>query len=239
MPECIHGLEIPVCDSCFPQAVPQRPVLARSSSRSRVSAPTPVSRKSYNSGAQRIYHVTHINNLEPILARGALIAEAVPVVDLSTELTRELRRSAQVTAEGSMVSEYVAFSLSPHATFWERLRTGAHDETRWSSAARSAASVDFVFLVSTVGILGSDAVIADGDAAHSLTRFARGESATRMLEQLYSSDQLQEAEVLCPTSVPFGSVQLIGVANNLVRDRVKKLTTTKVVVYPPWFQITE
>ena len=197
------------------------------------------SKKSINTGAQRVYHVTHINNLDAILASGALLADAAPTVDLSTELTRELRSTAHVSVGGPLVSEYVPFYLTPSATLWEQLREGAEDETRWSPAARTAVSADFVFLVSTVEALGEKSVIADGDAAHSLTRFATGDSLPRMLERLHDSDDVQEAEALAIAPFPFESVQLIGVSNDRVRDRIKKLTSTKVSVYPPWFQPAE
>jgi hypothetical protein len=96
-----------------------------------------------------------------------------------------------------------------------------------------------VFLVSTVEALGEDSVIADGDAAHSLTRFATGDSLTRMLERLHDSDDVQEAEALALAPFPVDAVHLIGVSNDRVRDRVRKLTSVKVVVYPPWFVAAE
>ena len=239
MPDCIHGLEIPLCDSCFPKAVPEKPKVVRASSRTPRFAAVATSKKSINTGAQRVYHVTHINNLEGILATGALLANAAPTVDLSTELTRELRRTARVCADGRMVSEYIPFYLTPSATLWEQLREGAVDETRWSPAARAATTSDFVFLVSTVEALGEESVIADGDAAHSLTRFATGDSLTRMLERLHDSDDVQEAEALALAPFPIELVQLVGVSNDRVRDRVRKLTSVKVVVHPPWFVSAE
>lgn len=238
MPECIHGLEIPLCDSCFPKAVPEKPKVVRASTRAPRAAAA-ASRKSLNTAAQRVYHVTHIDNLESIIESGALLADASPPVDVSTELTRELRRTAHVTIDGPTVADYVCFYLTPSATLWEQLREGAEDQTRWAPPARAAASADFVFLVSTVAALGDGSVIADGDAAHSLTRFATGDSLSRMLERLHDSDDVQEAEALALTPLPFDSVQLIGVSNDRVRDRVKQLTSTKVAVYPPWFQPAE
>jgi hypothetical protein len=49
------------------------------------------------------------------------------------------------------------------------------------------------------------------------------------------------AEVLGGSAVGFESIQLIGVANDPMRDRVRELVAiadaaTKVSVYPPWFQ---
>jgi hypothetical protein len=86
-----------------------------------------------------------------------------------------------------------------------------------------------------------DIVVADGDAAGTYTRFAGGaDPALRMLARLHNSDHALAAEVLVKDSVPFEAVQLIGVANEPQRDRVRALldaagVRTKVAVYPPWF----
>ena len=151
MPECIHGLEIPRCDICYPKDRPVAPVPARSvrTPRSTRVAGVSTTRKSVDPARQRVYHVTHIDNLESILDADQISAGATPTVDLSTGLTRELRLTAEV-APGLPVADHVPFYLAPSAQRWEELRTGAEDETRWSAAARAAASVDFVVLVTTV-----------------------------------------------------------------------------------------
>jgi hypothetical protein len=58
-----------------------------------------------------------------------------------------------------------------------------------------------------------------------------------MLRRLHGTDQVRDAEVLVKDSFAFDAVQLIGVANEPMRDRVRELVgDTKVAVYPPWFQ---
>jgi hypothetical protein len=233
--ECIHGLEIPRCDICYPKAQPEKPVVVRAT---RAASPriagVRTSRKTIDPTQQRAYHVTHIGNLEAILDADALSADATPLVNLSTDLTRELRLTAEV-APGKSVAGYVPFYLTPTASLWSDLRSGAQDETRWSAAARAAASVDFVVLVTTVSSLGPDAVIADGDAAGSLTQFSTGAEIGRALTRLHDAEGFDVAEALAPGSVPYRAIQLIGVANDRVRDRVRDFTPTKVAVYPPWF----
>lgn len=247
MSECIHGLEIPLCDICYPKAPPERPAAARAvrapssrtSTRSPRAATVTTSRRSIDPAQQRVYHVTHIRNLEAILGAGGLEAAAAPVVDLSTELTRELRITAETSA-GTSVAEYVPFYLTPAALVWDELRRGAEDETKWSAAARAAASADFVVLVTTVTGLGDGALVTDGDAAGSVTRFSGGDDVVRALTRLHDSESLDAAEVLALGSVPFDAIQLIGVANDPVRERVRGIlgagARTKVAVYPPWFQ---
>ncbi|CAN5311371.1 hypothetical protein BH11ACT4_BH11ACT4_23610 [soil metagenome] len=276
--ECIHGLEIPLCDICYPKAVPEKPRASRPAAAPRAprAASVTTSRRSVNAGEQRIYHVTHIRNLEAIAASGALTADAAPTVDLSTALTRELRKSVPVpaptaakaipttgaadtdaadtgtvlaagttpgAAEVATVADYVPFYLAPDATLWADLRAGALDDSRWSDAARKPTPADFVFLVSTIAAIGDGAVIADGDAAATFTRFFSGDGIQRAIERLHGDDDARRAaEALAPHAVPFSSVQLIGVANDRVRDRVRDLLrgagglAPKVAVYPPWFQ---
>lgn len=194
---------------------------------------------------QRVFHVTHLRNLEGIVGAGGLVAGESPEVDFSSPLARELRSSATVGEGGAQpVSAYVPWYLTPDAEVWNELRRGAA-EPRWSAAARAAASVDLVVLVSTVKALGDladgDIVVADGDAAGTYTRFAGGaDPALRMLARLHNTDHALAAEVLVKDSVPFEAVQLIGVANEPQRDRVRALldaarVRTKVAVYPPWF----
>jgi len=243
--ECIHGFEDQQCDSCFPKAAPVKPV-TRATTAARAKrvpgAPRASSAKVPSLADQRVYHVTHINNLENILVSGQLVAAAnldTPILDISSPLTRELRRAASLST-GESVDGYVPFSLVPESASWRELRGGAA-EPRWSDSARAASPTDFVFLVSTVRALGEDAVLADGDAAASLTRFATNETAiTRMLGNLRADELTDDAEVLIRDSFAFDDVQLVGVASDKARERVKSLLhsasfTTKVAVYPPWF----
>jgi hypothetical protein len=238
VPECIHGLELALCDICSPKAMPERPkpVRAAAGRSARVAGAVSQSRRSLVVGPQRVYHVTHVSNLERIIEAGAIdtAIDATPALDVSTDLTRELRLTAEI-APGESVAARVPFYLSPESDLWADLRAGAADETRWSVAARAAASSDFVVLVSTIAAL-DDVVVADGDAAATLTRFAAGDERGVMLERLHDTEGAARAEVLARGPVQFEVVQLIGVANDPMRDRVRELTDTKVAVYPPWFQ---
>ena len=239
--ECRHGLDEGLCDVCFPKSPVVTSAPARGAKRVATSASVKSSRPTTpapNLLDQRVFHVTHVRNLELIAGAAGLVAGEEPEVDLSSPLARELRSTAEVSS-GSPVSSHVPWYLSAEASVWDELRRGAAD-ARWSASARAVASADLVVLVSTVRTLG-DVVVADGDAAGTYTRVAAETDQTgRMLARLYGTDQAKDAEVLVKGSVPFDAVQLIGVANDPARDRVRSIldaagVRTKVVVYPPWF----
>ena len=229
---------------CFPQKLPEKPVAVRATAPRKTAEVRPArlgsavkSRRPV--GEQRVYHVTHVRNLEAILADAALRADATLEVPLYSDLGLELRATAEV-GEGRAVSEYVSFALSPDSSAWSEVRAGAH-EPGWSQAARRAVPSDFVFLVSTIGRLG-EVVVADGNAAGSLTRFASDQDGVRRsLDRLTDYPELgAAAEILVADTVPLTSIQLIGVANEPAKERVRGILSgsgfaPRIAVYPPWF----
>jgi hypothetical protein len=252
MAECIHGFDEGLCDICYPRSAPEprrtaavrAPRATRALAPSRAGSATRVAAApSVLLGSQRIYHVTHIRNLEMIAIDGALRADAAPEVDVSSELAREMRRSAPL-ASGGAVADRVAFFLSPDADRWRELRDGAAG-AHWSDAARAARATDFVILVADARTAGDDVVLADGDAAAPATRFAHGmDAGTQQLRRMRAIDPGYAAgELLVPSPFPFDGVALIGVPHEPMRDRVRDILrevggrAPKVAVYPPWFQV--
>jgi hypothetical protein len=263
--ECIHGFVDGLCATCNPKPLPELVAASRPAARSRVAAPARATVRSLRAAAripvgsvpadtlleQRIYHVTHLGNLAGILEQRAIIAGAVPRLDLSPAELREER--AEVSVPGSTerrLTDFVPFFLSPEAGLWQSLRAG-HDHPRISTAGRSAEPLEFVFLVSTVRhVVAADSAfaLADGNAEGSATRFATTrEDAERMLYRLRAEsdgERLQNAELLVAEQLPLESVTLIGVANDKVRSAVRDILagsdfTPKISVYPPWFQQPE
>ena len=251
-----------MCDSCFPKKAPELktpprrtpPRTAGSSIPRGTPGPggttgpgnttganaRPPAKKPLDLGAQRIFHVTHLSNLAAIIEAGALTADATATVDVSSGVTRELRRTAAVSSS-RMVADFVPFYLSPDATNWLELRTGAAG-VHWSDAARGATATEFVVLAGTIGAIGEGLVVSDGDAAGSVTRFASStEAVDRMLRSLLADEfSLITAEILAHETYPLDAVALIGVANDKTRDAVKALfkgsgISPKVAVHPPWF----
>ncbi len=209
---------------------------------------------------QRLYHVTHVDNLAGILEAHAIFAdashawEARPAIDIAAPSTRDTRRHLTVTELGDApVAEYVPFALTPDASFWSSIRAGEED-TRLSPEVSSHSAADFVVLVSSVksvregkpqnGSIAPQLVLAETDAADALTRFAATpDEFTRLLSRLRAapdSAALLEAEILVHDSLSFDSVSLIGVANDKVREVVRRMLDDsgyehRVAVYPPWY----
>ena len=254
MAECIHGFEDGLCDICFPRQAPEpvrragvatarRPAASgtRTVTGARPQPKRTSSRPTMLLNTQRVYHVTHLRNLEAIVIDEAIRADASPEVDVSSATTRELRASVDL-AVGGTVADRVPFQLSPNSSRWNELRSGAAG-VHWSDAARAANPLEFVILVTSAGAVGPDVLFANGDAAAPATRFAAGDAGTALLRASYALDpELLDAELLAAAPVPFAAITLVGVANEPVRDLVRQLladvggAAPKVAVYPPWFQ---
>jgi len=251
--ECIHGLDEGLCDSCYPKPVSEAALAAAKAPRKSTRAPkrsAVAAKPPMEIGDQRIYHVTHIKNLEVILSSGCLLADAhgaTPVVDISSPGNREERRVAAI--ETNTVSQFVPFFVTPNSLLWEGIRTGSPDP-RLSPEARQHAPAEYVVLVSTVADAGREnMVIASGDAADVDTTFAIvPEAGERELRRLFGetdvddvdNTELRSTEFLVWEKFPFESISLIGVASNKARDEVKQILSDaahapKVAVYPPWF----
>lgn len=256
MAECIHGFDEGLCDICYPREEPTKaPVASAPRSRSRSAsglnrARVPgASKKTVEVDSppfaeRRIYHATHLRNLDAILIDGAIRAGVTPEFEVASPELREKRATAEV-APGTPVTDFVAFSLSPHASWWNEVRTGAADP-RWSDDARKAAPTQYAILVGTVAAVGPEVVASDADAASEATRFGVGlTAASQLVRRAELEDpELLEAEVLVQGEYPLGQVAVLAVPNEPVRDRVRAVLresgtkAPRIVVYPPWFQPT-
>jgi hypothetical protein len=260
--ECIHGFEDGLCDICFPRQAPEpAPTVAasatRTATRSTTTRPAMKPAKRHAGAAaglppkvppfasRRLYHVTPMANLESILIDGEIRAIASgfePDLDVAAPLARQLRAHADV-GDGRHVDEFVPFAASTDADRWVELREGA-DEPHWSAAARGLTPSDYVVLVAVGRDLGPDLVVADGDAAAPTTRFTLGDPARAVLQAARVDPELTAVEILAPNAVSLTAVNLIAVANEPARVRVRRMfadvegAPPRVVVHPPWF-VTE
>ena len=243
-PDSIHGLELARCAVCSPRTPTPGRVAPHRAPAQRRAAPIAATKPvAVDSGARRIFHVTHHQNLPGILAAGRVLSDAAgaaPVVDISSPDNRVLRR--ELSAGPAPVAAFVPFYLAPDALQWETVRRGELDY-RLADSVRTTPPSEFVMLVSSARAGGDDALVADGDAADPSTRFSsRAELGGRMPRRLYDEeDALRSGEFLVPHEFPFAAVTLIGVANDKVRSEVRAILgrhgfAQKVSVYPPWFQ---
>ncbi|MEO6199833.1 MAG: DarT ssDNA thymidine ADP-ribosyltransferase family protein [Cryobacterium sp.] len=176
-----------------PRAEPARS--ARATKAAAAAAVTKAAPKKAGAdvGEQRIYHVTHINNLAGVLSSGAILADASkawesrPIVDISSAETRESRRAVLVAGQGSLsVAKYVPFFLSPDASVWDSIRA-LRDDPRLALEAHGSAPFDFVILVSTVkkalsaqtaDAVSADAVSADAESTDAEATDAAPDAAS-------------------------------------------------------------
>ncbi|WP_375387251.1 DarT ssDNA thymidine ADP-ribosyltransferase family protein [uncultured Amnibacterium sp.] len=247
-----------MCDLCFPRVVaePAAAVVggttktvprARKSTRP-AGGRTPTVRGSGAAAkvppfaSRRLYHVTPLTNLESILLDGAIkpIASGIdPDIDIAAPLVRQLRAHRDV-GDGRHVDEFVPFAVSPEAERWVELQEGA-EEPHWSQAARALGPSDYAVLVAVGRDLGTDLVVADGDAGAAPTRFTVGETAPAIARAAHFDPEFSAVEVLVAQEVPVSSLTLIAVANEPARAKVRRMfqdvdgTAPKVVVHPPWF----
>lgn len=207
----------------------------------------------------RVYHLTHLDNLARILGAGAVLADAgdppaAPVIDIAAPAARDYRRAATVENGETTLAGYVPFFLSVDAHFWVAIRDGEVDpRLAPPPAGESRAAADFVLLVSSAGqALGARAglegqvVAATSDASLPGAELAVGwYEVERVLRRMAVDDEgLAAGEFLVKGDVPLERIQLIAVANDRVRDRVRAALSavgakTRVAVYPPWFQASE
>ena len=256
MAECIHGFEDGMCDICFPRVVAE-PEAVTTASGTRTA--TRVKKSTRPAGgrtvvapgtrvklppfaSRRLYHVTPLRNLESILLDGAIRPMAAglqPDIDLAAPLVRELRAHADV-GDGRTVAEFVPFTVSPDADRWAELRAGA-EEPHWAPVARTLSAPDYAVLVAVGRDLGADLVVADGDATRPTTQFTIADPAAGLTRAARFDPELAAVEVLVHGEVPIASLNLIAVANEPVRAKVRRMfqdvegVAPKVVVHPPWF----
>jgi hypothetical protein len=256
--ECIHGFDEGECDICFPRKAPEPPVtVAATATRTAPRVSTPKTRRLTDRpagsppklppfGSRRLYHVTHVRNLEAILRDGAIRAagtEVDPEVDITAPVLRRLRAETSVGDE-RRVADFVPFALSTEAAWWRELREGA-EGARWSAAARLAAPTEYVALVVAAERIGPDVVIAEGDSSAPATHFLIGEPPRSLAIAARVDPELVTTEVLVADRVPLEAVVLLGVPNEPMRSRVRQLfkaadaTPPKIVVHPPWFSPAE
>lgn len=204
----------------------------------------------------RIYHITHIGNLQSIIQKGELLSfhgmqeSGIAPRSIAFDHLRQRRETTEIR-------------VGPRGTL--------HDYVPWGFAARSpmlytiargglpgppVKQEEIVHLVTTVGrIIGNDLsfVFSDG---HPLSEFSEFYDDVQELPPLLDWDILtsdrwnntpadpdrkrrRQGEFLVQNSVPWNLVGVIGVRTEATANGVKKLfpddSPIKVIVLPEWY----
>lgn len=204
-----------------------------------------------------IFRITHIDNLETLITRGALHAPSEIPADRLTyrtiqdPLVAQSRRQVAVPVgpRGSP-SNYVSFYFGPRSPMLLRIATG------WN--VERVPQQDVVYLVSrvqTVVAAGGRFVFTDGHSLASLSAWYDDASALGQVDvaAAYATDwrdtlqdpdrkRRKQAEFLVHRSVPWEWIHEIGVRNERARVQVEALVNrwTKayhqnLVVRPDWY----
>ncbi|TFD58949.1 DUF4433 domain-containing protein [Cryobacterium suzukii] len=185
-----------------------------------------------------IYHLTHVRNLPAIVQDKQLFADANlewharPLVDISSEATRTVRRAKQVNDPSSFVADFVPFSLTRESGILRSI-IGRRPDPRLGRTANLLVVNDFVRFVSSIHQLkewrreasadyAPTFILAQGDGAHSDTRFGgrvlefveRGRHAAALSVE---AERLRQAELLVRDRFPFRRIQSIEVQNETTR----------------------
>jgi len=204
----------------------------------------------YDVDSQRLYHLTHVSNLESIIRDKQIYAdtnahwEGRPVVDISPESLRAERRTTQSAYPDQVISDFVPFSLLPRNSALELIRdasefvmivSGIDQLTTWQRDFPVLHRPRFLFY---------DRNPTDPDA-----RAGRARAELRSLVNyrqsslgLNSFGALADIEFLVLGGFPFRFATSLAVPSpaaltavqRLVADREKPITVS---IKPQWFGV--
>lgn len=187
-----------------------------------------------------IYHLTHIANLEGILAAGGLECKAgmanAQHVDVSHYDLQERRRRRDVTcAPGGNLHDYVPFYFAPRSPMLYALYRG-------NVAGYEGGQTPLVYLVSSVQRVAERRlpfVFTDG---HPIMVFSKFYSEVEALDRIawdvmsgtYWNDteefpnrkQLRQAEFLVHRTFPWEAVEFLAVRSSTAKTQVERVLST-------------
>jgi hypothetical protein len=203
-----------------------------------------------------IYHLTHIDNLQAILASARLLCKGSLTgkthVDVSHYDLQERRRRRTVTCDpGGNLHDYVPFYFAPRSPMLYALYRG-------NVAGYGAGQTPLVYLVSSVQRVASNGlpfVFTDGHPIMALSQFytevgALNRIAWDVMAGTYWNDtpefpnrkQLRQAEFLVHQTFPWEAVEFVGVRSPAIKTQVERLLDTSperplkpVQVMPSWY----
>jgi len=187
----------------------------------------------------KVYHITHIDNLENILRNGVLWSDAkrlelgldCEIVGMSEIKRRRLEELEVKCHSGAMVGEYVPFYFCPRSIMLYILHMGNHPDLGYRGGQDPILHLqaDLETTIQWVNDKDSRWAFSDRNAG---IRFAKFYDNPDNLDEINWSavkatvftDMLvkegKQAEFLIHESFPWELVEKIGVCNRRVRDQV-------------------
>lgn len=180
----------------------------------------------------KIYHITHVRNLETIVSDGVLWSDAqriargldCEVVGMSAIKKRRLEERPVHCCPGTMVGEYVPFYFCPRSIMLYLLHMGNHPELTYREGQEPIVHLqaDLYETVAWAQSMGQKWAFSNGNAGTYYTRFYAqvdqlGQVNWQAVEALdWRPAQIKEgkqAEFLVYDSFPWSLVERIGVQN--------------------------
>ncbi|MCX5639113.1 MAG: DUF4433 domain-containing protein [Planctomycetota bacterium] len=206
----------------------------------------------------KIYHITHINNLEGILKYGALWSDAKRIeLELDYEKVaipaikkRRLEELEVKCHQGTKVGEYVPFYFCPRSIMLYILHMGNHPDISYREGQGPIVHLQ-ADLMASIQWAEKHKVrwaFSDRNAGERIANFYNDVNKFNRVNWLavaatdWRDTIIQEgkqAEFLVYKSFPWELVEKIGVHNNIVQQKVLEKLTGKnqslVSIEPSWY----
>jgi hypothetical protein len=196
----------------------------------------------------RLYHITHIRNLESIIQKGGIMCDSfmndnhIEHVGIAHKHIKERRARKRVPLDpGGMLADYVPFYFATRSPMLYAIHTGYVE----GYSEGQGSILHFVTSVETVLSKRLPFVFTDGHAEMAISRFFHDVSYLdqvdwEIMKATYWNDTDQDndrrrrrqAEFLVRDFFPWKLIEKIGVMNNEVAERVDDIlsSSTKVPV---------
>jgi len=205
----------------------------------------------------RLYHITHVDNLQSIVRDGALLCDSTmrardaPLASIGMSHIKQRRLLLPVSCHpGTQVGEYVPFYYCPRSVMLYLINKGNSPDLAYAGGQDPILhlELDFDEVVYWAESNGKPWAIATTNAGAVYTQFYKDHSALQKLDwnaigaddwRAHDVREHKQAELLVYGHVPWTLVRRIGVNNNTIRDVVMNqlgpVDNPLVEVLPQWY----
>ncbi len=209
----------------------------------------------------KIYHITHVNNLEGILERGGLLSDArmireggpAQAVGMSKIKRRRLEEIEVTCHPGTKVGEYVPFYYSPRSIMLYILHRRDHQEVNYAGGQEPIIHLEADLNSAVEWAKGGGVrwALSFSNAGAYLVEFGCNQSDFHRLDwsAIFARDfrdrdvkERKQAEFLVHGFFPFELISRIGVYDHGIRNKVTqtllqhgRLTGLEVRVMKGWY----